>query len=257
MICPWCDRRMIRGRRAGSESATRTTARDLEVILGPPLSPKKNRGGDANKGGAKEDSRACIADRLETAQPHLQIRNVEARWRCQDPLSTLRERLRDASATRTLKPTAAHNGDGRRTSGTQLVLTSAERTTATQLVLTSAGVLARLLAHSKSRAKDTRRAGLPRLEPFGGSDAPPPQTWRLRGVPAGYDRSAPAAPHPHPVLLHPGGPLALCRLTRGRQPGHSVLSLAHAHACDAMEGRAADRGVRSSVSSTSQYFRHT
>ena len=64
----------------------------------------------------------------------------------------------------------------------------------------------------------------------------------------------PAAPDPHPVLLCLVQPLALRRLARRRRPGDGLLPLAGTHACDALEGRAPDRRVRSSVSGTVQSY---
>ena len=107
-----------------------------------------------------------------------------------------------------------------------------------------------LLTHAKSSAKSTRRAGVPCAEPIGRQEAPLRQRRRLRGVPAGLDRGAPAAPDPHPVLLRLVQPLALRRLAGRRRPGDGLLPLAGTHACDALEGRAPDRRVRSSVSGT-------
>ena len=46
--------------------------------------------------------------------------------------------------------------------------------------------------------------------------------------------------------------LALCCLAGGRRPGHGLLPLAGAHACDALEGRASDRGLRTSISGAIQ-----
>ena len=53
-------------------------------------------------------------------------------------------------------------------------------------------------------------------------------------------------PDPHPVLLCHVEPLAVCCLAGGRRPGHGLLPLAGPHACDALEGRASDRGLRTS-----------
>ncbi|MGA8313436.1 MAG: hypothetical protein WB755_25660, partial [Terriglobales bacterium] len=47
----------------------------------------------------------------------------------------------------------------------------------------------------------------------------------------------------HPIRI-----LSYCVLSR--RPGDGLLPLAGTHACDALEGRAADRRVRSSVSGT-------
>src|SRR5208337_3076263 len=106
------------------------------------------------------------------------------------------------------------------------------------------------LTHAKSSAKSTRRAGVPCAEPIGRQAAPLRQGRRLRGVPASQDRGAPAAPDPHPVLLRLVQPLALRRLAGRRRPGDGLLPLAGTHACDALEGRAPDRRVRSSGSGT-------
>ena len=61
-----------------------------------------------------------------------------------------------------------------------------------------------------------------------------------------------AAPDPYPVLLRLVHPLALRRLAGRRRPGDGLLPLAGTHACDALEGRAPDRRIRSSVSGTVQ-----
>src|SRR5947207_15965860 len=87
-----------------------------------------------------------------------------------------------------------------------------EGETGTQLVLTTATPPRYPLPHAKSRAIRTRRAGLPRPEPIGRQDAPLRHGRRLRGVPAGPDRSTPAASHPHPLVLCFVQPLALRRL---------------------------------------------
>src|SRR5208337_4982671 len=124
--------------------------------------------------------------------------------------------------------------------------------TGTQLVLTAATTPWYPLTHAKSSAKCTRRAGVPCAEPIGRQEAPLRQGRRLRGVPAGPDRGAPAAPDPHPVLLRLVQPLALRRLAGRRRPDDGLLPLAGTHACDALEGRTPDRRVRSSVSGTVQ-----
>ena len=80
--------------------------------------------------------------------------------------------------------------------------------TGTQLVLTAATAPWYPLTHAKSSAKSTRRAGVPCAEPIGRQDAPLRQGRRLRDVPAGHDRGAPAVPDPHPVLLRLVQPLA-------------------------------------------------
>src|SRR5271157_3801275 len=90
------------------------------------------------------------------------------------------------------------------------------------LVLTVATAPWNLLTHAKSSAKSTRREGVPCPEPIGRQDAPLRQGRRLRGVPAGHDRSPPAAPHPHPVLLRLVQPMALCPLARDTRPGHGL-----------------------------------
>ena len=124
--------------------------------------------------------------------------------------------------------------------------------TGTQLIFTAATAPWYPLTHAKSSAKSTRRAGVPCAEPIGRQDAPLRQGCRLRGVPAGHDRGAPAAPDPHPVLLRLVQPLALRRLAGRRWPGDGLLPLAGTHACDALEGLAPDRWARSSVSGTVQ-----
>src|SRR5271157_296246 len=124
--------------------------------------------------------------------------------------------------------------------------------TGTQLVLRAATAPWYPLTHAKSSAKSTRRAGVPCAEPIGRQEASLRQGRRLRGVPAGHHRGAPAAPDPHPVLLCLVQPLALRRLAGRRRPGDGLLLLAGTHACDALEGRAPDRRVRSSVSGTVQ-----
>src|SRR5271165_5843007 len=124
--------------------------------------------------------------------------------------------------------------------------------TGTQLVLTAATAPWYPLTHAKSSAKSTRRAGVSCAEPIGRQDAPLRQGRRLRGLPAGHDRGAPAAPDPHPVRLRLVQPLALRRLAGRRRPGDGLLPLAGTHACDALEGRAPDRRVRSSLSGTVQ-----
>ena len=134
-------------------------------------------------------------------------------------------------------------GPGRKVAGTE---------TGTQLVLTAATAPWYPVTHAKSSAKSTRRAGVPCAEPIGRQEAPLRQGRRLRGVPAGHDRGAPAAADPHPVLLRLVQPLALRRLAGRRRPGDGLLPLAGTHACDALEGRAPDRRVRSSVSGTVQ-----
>ena len=106
------------------------------------------------------------------------------------------------------------------------------------------------LIHAKSSAKSTRRAGVPCAEPIGRQEAPLRQGRRLRGVPASQDRGAPAAPDPASVMLRLVQPLALRRLAGRRRPGDGLLRLAGTHACDALEDRAPDRRVRSSVSGT-------
>src|SRR5208283_4509930 len=113
--------------------------------------------------------------------------------------------------------------------------------TGTQLVLTAATAPWSPLTHAKSSTKSTRRAGVPCAEPIGRQDAPLRQGRRLRGVPAGHDRGAPAAPDPYPVLLCLVQPLALRRLAGRRRPGDGLLPLAGTHACDTLEDRAADR----------------
>src|SRR5271157_821360 len=118
------------------------------------------------------------------------------------------------------------------------------------LVLTAATAPWYPLTHAKSSAKSTRRAGVPCAEPIGRQAAPLRQGRRLRGVPASQDRGAPAAPDPHPVRLRLVQPLALRRLAGRRRPGDGLLRLAGTHACDALEGRAPDRRLRSSVSGT-------
>src|SRR5271165_6218502 len=70
--------------------------------------------------------------------------------------------------------------------------------TGTQLVLTAATAPWCPLTHAKSSAKSTRRAGVPCAEPIGRQDAPLRQGCRLRGVPAGHDRGAPAG---HPIRI--------------------------------------------------------
>ena len=97
-----------------------------------------------------------------------------------------------------------------------------------------------LLSHAKSSAKSTRRAGVPCAEPIGRQEAPLRQGRRLRGVPAGLDRGAPAAPDPHPVLLRLVQPLALRRLAGRRRLGDGLLPLAGTHA---MRWRVAHRTV--------------
>ena len=122
--------------------------------------------------------------------------------------------------------------------------------TGTQLVLTAATAPWYPLIHAKSSAKGTQRAGVPCAEPLGRQEASLRQGRRLRGDSAGHDRGAPAAADPHPVLLRFVQPLALRRPAGRRRPGDDLLPLAGTHACDALEGRAPDRRVRSSVSGT-------
>src|SRR5271157_413552 len=100
------------------------------------------------------------------------------------------------------------------------------------LVLTVATAPWYPLTHAKSSAKSTRRAGVPCAEPIGRQDAPLRQGRRLRGIPGGHDRGAPAAPDPHPVLLRPVQPLALCRLAGRRRPGDGLLPLAGTHGAE-------------------------
>ncbi len=125
--------------------------------------------------------------------------------------------------------------------------------TGTQLVLTAATTHWYPLTHAKSSAKNTRRAGVPCAKPSGRQDAPLRQGRRLRGVPAGHDRGAPAAPDPRPVLycvLSNHWHFAVWPDADGQVNG--LLPLAGTRACDALEGRAPDRRVRSSVSGTVQ-----
>ncbi len=122
--------------------------------------------------------------------------------------------------------------------------------TGTQLVLTAATAPWYPFAHAKSSAKSTRRAGVPCAEPIGRQEAPLRQGRRLRGVPAGHDRGAPAAPDPHPVLywvLSNYWHFAV-RPDADGQVTAFFRWLAHTHACDVLESRAPDRRIRSSVS---------
>ena len=109
-----------------------------------------------------------------------------------------------------------------------------------------------LITHAKSSAKSTRRAGVPCAEPLGRQDAPLRQGRRLRGVPAGHDRGAPTAPDPNPVhcVLSNHWHFAVWPDADGQVT--AFFTLAGTHACDALEGRAPDRRVRSSVSGTVQ-----
>ena len=114
-------------------------------------------------------------------------------------------------------------------SGTLVEKSRFRTETGTQLVLTAATDPWYSLTHARRSAKSTRRAGVACAEPIGRQDAPVRQGRRLRGVPAGHDRGAPAAPDLHPVLLRLVQPLALRRLAGRRRPGDGLLPLAGTH----------------------------
>ena len=150
----------------------------------------------------------------------------------------------------------------RRKGGAVLAAVLSGPETGTQLVLPTAGRRG-ILHWPCLESRDRAPGGLVYhvLNRVGREDAPLRQRGRLRGVRAGHGRSPQATPRGVQAgdgRSAPAAPiriLSYCVLSNhwhfvvwpeGGWPGHGFFPLAGAHPCDAVEGRASDRGVRSS-----------